>query len=223
MYNEIQYWKSIYGPSFKPIMEIVKDEIWTQEEADYWERFFVQNFKQNHPELSLNVYDGGLGGKGYKHSEETRRRMSKAQIKMNKEDPTRHDFKKIKIRQYSIDGKYIQTFDSISDAAKSVNSPVSNIEACLLDPENHFYAHGYRWYPDNGKHYPLLRYPMPGNTPKKPVLQIDINTGEVVGKYESLHEASRQTGINRKHISECIRGINHYKTAGGYVWKYNNE
>lgn len=38
--------------------------------------------------------------------------------------------------------------------------------------------------------------------------------------YESINAASRATGINKKGISGCCRGMKHYNTAGGYHWKF---
>lgn len=52
----------------------------------------------------------------------------------------------------------------------------------------------------------------------KPVIQLDINTGEVIKKWESASEASRQTGVNFSHISACCRGKR--KTAGGSRWVF---
>ena len=40
-----------------------------------------------------------------------------------------------------------------------------------------------------------------------------------VNKYQSISEASRQTGICRENISCCCLG-KRYKTAGGYKWSY---
>ena len=42
-----------------------------------------------------------------------------------------------------------------------------------------------------------------------------VETKEV---FESAHEASRKTGLNRGNISNACRGI--YKTTGGYHWQY---
>ena len=42
----------------------------------------------------------------------------------------------------------------------------------------------------------------------------------LVAEYESLNEAERQTGISAKVISKCCLGKPHYKTAGGFIWKY---
>lgn len=38
--------------------------------------------------------------------------------------------------------------------------------------------------------------------------------------YESINDASRDTGINKKGISGCCRGVIHYNTAGGFHWRF---
>lgn len=53
-----------------------------------------------------------------------------------------------------------------------------------------------------------------GNVPKQVLC---IETGTV---YESINAAARTVGINKKVISNCCRGIGHYKTAAGYHWQF---
>lgn len=38
--------------------------------------------------------------------------------------------------------------------------------------------------------------------------------------FESINEAARKTGINKKLISACCRKVPHYKTGGGYHWSF---
>lgn len=52
-----------------------------------------------------------------------------------------------------------------------------------------------------------------------PVLQYDLNYN-LINKYSSLAEANRQTGIPRQNISASIKRNG---TAGGFIWKYDNN
>lgn len=56
---------------------------------------------------------------------------------------------------------------------------------------------------------------------KKPVVQMNKDTGEVIAVYESAREAHRQTGVNYKGISSCCNGKK--KTYGGYKWAFYTE
>jgi len=49
------------------------------------------------------------------------------------------------------------------------------------------------------------------------VEQLDLD-GNVIATYDSLHDASRKTGVRNGNISRVCRGI--CKTAGGYNWRY---
>jgi len=45
-------------------------------------------------------------------------------------------------------------------------------------------------------------------------------SGDVIAKYRSLREAAKETGIDFRNIRKCCIGEKYYKTAGGYIWKY---
>lgn len=45
--------------------------------------------------------------------------------------------------------------------------------------------------------------------------------GEFIKDFNSLHEAGRETGIGREHISRCCRGL--ALTAGKHIWKFKNK
>lgn len=49
----------------------------------------------------------------------------------------------------------------------------------------------------------------------KPVIMID---GDISTTFLSAKEAEQKTGVNRKNISMCCKGIR--KHAGGYAWKF---
>lgn len=54
----------------------------------------------------------------------------------------------------------------------------------------------------------------------KAVLQYLV-TGELVAEYKSATYASKITGISRQSITNALIGLS--KTAGGYVWEYQEE
>ncbi|AUE23129.1 homing endonuclease [Citrobacter phage CF1 ERZ-2017] len=87
--------------------------------------FFKEYWKNNpHPR--------GMSGKH--HTEECKRQISKS---------CKASIATIKIHQFSLDGEFIKTFNSMSEAAESVSGSVSNIKYCA---EGCFqYAYGFRW------------------------------------------------------------------------------
>lgn len=67
--------------------------------------------------------------------------------------------------------------------------------------------------------------PKPVKVPKvvkKPIQQIDINTGEIVAEYPSLTDAVKATGFNGGNISLSTKGkyLGKYNTYKGFGWRY---
>lgn len=60
-----------------------------------------------------------------------------------------------------------------------------------------------------------------GITQGKPIKQLDMN-GNVVAVYYSINEASRKTGVAASHISSVAIGKVGCKSAGGYIWRFND-
>lgn len=122
-----------------------------------------------------------------------------------------------KIKQYSLQGTFIREWDSLKEAEKYLNKPKAeaNISACCLGKKNR--AYGYIWRysddPNNLEVKPLTPYRAP----------IDQYTreGDYITTYQTIAEASKQTGIGDTSIGNCLRGRS--KSAGGYVWKFNND
>ena len=58
-------------------------------------------------------------------------------------------------------------------------------------------------------------------TRKKPVYQIDKDTLDIINKFDSAKDASKQTGINSSNITQVCKHSR--KTAGNYIWKFVEE
>lgn len=54
------------------------------------------------------------------------------------------------------------------------------------------------------------------------ILQLNLN-GKIIKEFKSIREASEKTGIDRKSISNCAKGIKSYNTAGGYKFKIKQK
>ena len=55
----------------------------------------------------------------------------------------------------------------------------------------------------------------------KAVIKIDVITGEMLKRYSSIGAAANDVGINRKGISDVLRGKQ--RTAGGFMWQFDKE
>lgn len=85
-----KFYRAILKYGWDNIRHIVW-EMSSQEDLDYGEKYLIKFY--NTQKEGYNVAEGGSGGKahlGYKASEESRRRMSEAQLKFNRENPGYH-------------------------------------------------------------------------------------------------------------------------------------
>lgn len=157
---------------------------------------------------SYNITDGGEGTLGRPNSEHARKLISAAQ-------------KKKSIEQYTLDGKYIQTFESMVDASKAIGKSVYKnnrwtlarglVKAC----KNGVVAYGFRWKYTDEKELKIAI-----NKSIKPIVQLTLN-GQFIAKFNSAVEAEEKTGINHKLISPCCRGKR--KTTNGYKWMFYTD
>lgn len=61
-----------------------------------------------------------------------------------------------------------------------------------------------------------------GAVNSKPVVQYDKNKRKVKS-YKSIADASRATGIDKNHISDCCNQKKYRHTAGGFVWAFERR
>lgn len=60
-----------------------------------------------------------------------------------------------------------------------------------------------------------------GKAHRKPILQLSKSENIILGKYNSVTQASKELNINRGNISSCCK--EKYKSCGGYRWMYLND
>ena len=134
------------------------------------------------------------------------------------ETVTRNQTLTRKVNQYSLDGKYIRTWDSIADIKRS-GPGFGSISAVLNSRGNSKSAGGFLWKYDDGNHSDID--PAYITMGRKPVVQIDPESGRIIGEYISAVEAEHQTGVPHTQISKCCTHTQ--KTAGGFQWVFKSE
>lgn len=118
--------------------------------------------------------------------------------------------------QYSMDGKRLHVYNSISEAAKSCGIQASNISLALNKPERS--AGNYVWR-TKGNIYRGALAKTPRANQAKSVTQYDMK-GRKIRTYESARQAQKITGISSGTISFVARGK--LKSTGGYIWLYDS-
>lgn len=137
------------------------------------------------------------------------------------------------------EGSKINRFDCISNANKFLNNNRANsfISRVCINKGGTAYGHLWlfeedyinmnkentfnEWILSMRKKYleRVIKNNLPDNL--KSVFQLDKDTLEIVGSFNSIAEASNSTGISSSSISRtCKHGSN---TAGGFSWIYQHE
>lgn len=121
-----------------------------------------------------------------------------------------HDNSKKAVDQYTTDGKYVNTYDSVRAAADQTSASVTGIRrACKTSG---LLSGGYQWRnsgdsppePCRSKHF-------------RSVVKCDLN-GNALEVYDSMADAGRAEGVDVTGICDCCNG--RQQTAGGYIWRY---
>lgn len=124
----------------------------------------------------------------------------------------RESSQKIKVKQFSKEGKLIKTWNSISDAAAAIGVSSGMISQCCKGKRGRKTVSGFVWRYENDE---FLKYNISNEKLRKVIKLEDEYEKEI---YNSLVEAGEKNGIRPNDICLCCRG--HIKTAGGFRWKY---
>lgn len=128
-----------------------------------------------------------------------------------------HSSENLKKRCYQYDdqsGIFLQEFNSVSDAARSVNGATGNITKALSGKLHR--AYGYRW---SYVKYDVLPPPASNCTGSpKTVYQYDLNHN-LIAVFPSATAAGKS--LNKKEGNISMAALGQRKTAYGYIWSYS--
>ena len=124
-----------------------------------------------------------------------------------------------KITQYSMDGKKVATYLTISDAFTITG--ISTADISLVTRKKRKSAGGYYWKPGYGPSKINLTGYLYGEVLRaknrcRTVKQYSV-TGRYLNRFDSIKQAAEILGINKTSISCAVNG--RQKTAGGFKWR----
>lgn len=235
-----------YG--WENIRHEVVDTAVTKDEAERKERYYISLFRSNLPEYGYNILPGGdvatnpltdemrhkLGngqrGKprtdeekakisegvsrtfarpesnghfGMSHTSETREKMSKAHIERWADRPDRREEAAARMRERMLDPAFrAETLERLAKCRRKPGEWTMPQEA----KDKIGQANRGKWV---GEKSPC----------SKPVLQYDVD-GNFIQRWANAGEVERAGIADRSNVSACCRGKPHVKTAGGFVWKF---
>lgn len=119
------------------------------------------------------------------------------------------NYEKKKIFQYDIKGNFIKKWENLTQIKE--NFPGNTIIRCINGKQKS--AYGFLWVFENE----TVKIKTP-RSDSKSIFQFDLN-GNFIKRWNSIGEAKKE--IKSGDISGCLNGRT--ITAGGYIWKYENE
>ena len=124
------------------------------------------------------------------------------------------------IYQFDLDGNFVNSYRSISEASDATNAPRSEICSCCKMKESSISSHGFMWrYAIDCPQKKIESYSIKSSSLIREVDQYTLK-GEFVRYFKSIADAVRITKTRRSSIYGCCSG--RYKTANGYKWKYKD-
>lgn len=162
-----------------------------------------------------NLTDAGDGPQN--RSKETREKISKAN--------------NIPVLQFDLTGKLIKEWRNIKAITHEFGLSKSSLQS-IIHKNVRIYNNNIFFYKKEfkGKQIPKslsfklitdLTTNKENQRGKKKVVQFSIN-GVFINEFKSIRHASNFTGIGKAQISRVCNKIPNYKTAGGFIWKYND-
>lgn len=121
--------------------------------------------------------------------------------------------------QYDMDGSFVTQFNSASSAAAAINIRIDGILKCCKGRRN--YAGGFRWTFVGDPLMPMKECEY-HTSRRKSVFQYTTD-GTLLSTFQSVKQASVDTGIDASNIIACCKGYMHANTAGGFKWSYDND
>ena len=167
--------------------------------ADIIEEDLIYYYKQIGK--SYNLATGGKVNRGWKYSEESKKKLSKAMKGKGTKKVMQIDPKS---------GEVVKIWDSETEVCEFYNGNPSLIYDAI---RRHSLTKGYYWQYEGEEILPINNR----NLHCKYVQQIDKNTLEVIKVWDSLSEVERQLNISASNISDVCKGKR--KTAGGFIWR----
>jgi len=121
---------------------------------------------------------------------------------------------KLIVKQFSIDGKLLKMFESITEAAKVTGTNITSIS--LVASGKMRSANGFVWRYEKGNYKgELAKLPA-----FKKIIQYALD-GKVINSYKTITEAAGANNFNAGNIGAVLNGIKNH--ANGFVWRYEDR
>lgn len=208
------------------------------------EVYYISKYKTNNAEFGYNLTDGGDGSQGFKHTEESKRKISEVQIgkKLSEEHKKKisdnHKGKipkninillesnikqMISIIQFNSTGDKVQDWESIQRCSRETGLLATNIVKCLKG--NHKTCGGYvfiyktDWDMGIITRDDIIERFIPNKPVRDSVVRLNLNSQYIDDK-KSI-QSYAELGYDKNKIAYCCKGI--IDSYDGYKWMYMSD
>lgn len=179
-----------------------------------------KHYKRVHQLIASAFLSNPNGYKSINHINEIKTDNRPENLEWCTDSQNKHAYneRRITIFQYSLKGKLLKVWHSMTDAAKSINGDRTGIYHCCVGSLSNGQAKktylGYIWSYRTLTEEELKERALDKNP--TPVLQLDM-FGNIVGSYKSTVEAAKAVGCNPSAITMAVKGMR--KNIKGYQWR----
>jgi hypothetical protein len=139
---------------------------------------------------------------------------------LTKDELLNYIYEDRKVYQYDLQGNFITEYNSIIDLVSKTKFTKSGVWSALNNYENIKTHKNYIFlYEKKDKIEPYKKEIHPRS---KKVYQYDLN-GKFIREYISANQASKESNINCGGICACCLKRPRYYSAGGFIWRYNED
>jgi hypothetical protein len=199
------------------VLDTVEEDNW-----QYWEKHWIEKLRNEGYKLT-NLTEGGQGGNGFNHSEESKQKMSESKkgIKLSDEHKQKIS-EKVKEKSqespgYNRNGNNIKRLidkDLLYQLYIVENLSMPKIAEKLDCSE----AKVFRNLDEYGiKKDKSVWIKQVASIPKKIVFQYDLE-GNLIREWEGAVDVKNELNLD---VSKCCLG--EQKTCGGFIWRYKDE
>ena len=111
------------------------------------------------------------------------------------------------VEQYDRKGNFIKEFPSVAEVSRLLGLTTSSVARCCNGSKKYSIVGGCQWkYKGSDKQIQIL-----------PVINKYLQDGTLICSYNSVIDASKDTGVHHSSICQCFTGKK--KSAGGFIWK----
>lgn len=162
--------------------------------------------------MFIDMYDT-VGERGYNIMRGGRHSVHGASTKLKMSRWRKENGMALAVSQWTLDGKHVRDYESLTDAARETGALGGNISAVIKGFIKS--AAGYAWT-RLGAPAPKAYTRIYTRKPKR-VAQLDAD-GNVLSTFPSIKKAAEAVGRTPVAISKCASGVT--SQSGGFCWKY---